>query len=147
MVLRKVFGPNKEELREGWRKFHNFRAPCFGILTKYSVDKARCTRWTGHVVHTQKEKFGRRILVEKPAEFISCLPTALPDVSFSNKVHVIMQDRRIKYCYTWSPHHCAVWFITTSIPRSRRHFKQFTFASLVIVQLDAQILFNVFIYL
>jgi hypothetical protein len=129
MVLRKVFGPNKEELREGWRKFHNEELRALKFPPKYSGNKARWMRWTEHVLRTKKEKFGRRILVRRAAEFISCLPTTRPNVSFSDKVHVIIRNHRTKYFSNWSPHHCAVWLMDTSVPQLRRPVEQFTFAS------------------
>jgi hypothetical protein len=51
-VLRRIFGPTRDEVTEGWRKLHNqelhglYSSP--GIVR---VIKARRMRWAGHVAH------------------------------------------------------------------------------------------------
>jgi hypothetical protein len=49
-VLRRIFGPKREDVARGWRKLHNeelynlFVSPdVFGVI------KSRRIRWTGHV--------------------------------------------------------------------------------------------------
>jgi hypothetical protein len=118
MMLRKVFGPNKEELREGWKKFHNDELRALKFSPNIQAIKQGVRDGQGMLyVHKRRNSVG---------EFISCLPTARPDVSFSDKVHVIMRDRRIKYFSSWSPHHCAVWLIATSVSKLHSPFEQFT---------------------
>jgi hypothetical protein len=48
-VLKKEFGPKREEGREDWKKLHNEET---NIIT---VSKSRKMRWTGHVERV-KEK-------------------------------------------------------------------------------------------
>jgi hypothetical protein len=51
-VLRRIFGPKRDEVTGGWRKLHNeklhdlYSSP--GIV---KVIKARRMRWAGHVAH------------------------------------------------------------------------------------------------
>jgi hypothetical protein len=47
MVLRKVFGPNREEVKEDWRKLHS------GELSRLII--SRRMRWAGHVARTGKK--------------------------------------------------------------------------------------------
>jgi hypothetical protein len=51
-VLRRIFGPKRDEVMEGWRKLHNeelhslYYSPNIIRMTK-----SRRMRWAGHVVH------------------------------------------------------------------------------------------------
>jgi hypothetical protein len=61
-VLRRIFGPKRDEETGGWRKLHNeelrvlYSSP--GIIT---IFKPRRMRWAGHVA-----RMGEKILVGKP---------------------------------------------------------------------------------
>jgi hypothetical protein len=49
-VLRRIFGPMRDEVTEGWRKLHN--EELHGLYSSPSivrVMKARRMRWAGHV--------------------------------------------------------------------------------------------------
>jgi hypothetical protein len=49
-VLRRIFGPKRDEVTGGWRKLHN--EELHGLYSSPSiirVIKARRTRWVGHV--------------------------------------------------------------------------------------------------
>src|SRR5215510_3318360 len=66
-VLRRVFGPKRDEVKGEWRKLHNeemkdlYSSPSIG-----QVVKSRRTRWAGHVVHMGEERGVHRVLVGKP---------------------------------------------------------------------------------
>jgi len=66
MVLRRIFGPRREEVKGEWRRLHNE-----GLNDLYSspnivrVIKSRRTRWTGHVAHMGEERGAYRVLVGK----------------------------------------------------------------------------------
>ena len=128
MVLRKVFGPNKEELREGWKKFHNdeLRALKSSLIIQ-AIKQGGLDGQGIWYVHKRRNSY--RILVGSPAEFISYLPTTRPDVHFSDKVHLLMRDRRTKYFSSYSQYHCSVWLIVRSVPQLHRPVERFTFAS------------------
>ena len=49
-VLRRVFGPKKDELTGEWRKLHNEElSVLYSLPTIVRVVKSRRMRWTGHV--------------------------------------------------------------------------------------------------
>jgi hypothetical protein len=48
-VLRRIFGPKRDEVTGGWRKLHN--EELHGIIR---VIKARRMRWAGHVARMGK---------------------------------------------------------------------------------------------
>ena len=66
-VLRKMFGPKRDEVTGEWRKVHNeeihdlYTSP---IIVR--VKKSRSMRWTGHVVRMGKIRGVYRFLVGKP---------------------------------------------------------------------------------
>jgi hypothetical protein len=66
-VLRKIFGPKRDEVSGGWRKLHNeelhglFSSP--GIVR---VIKARRMRWAGHVACMGEVRGAYSILVGRP---------------------------------------------------------------------------------
>ena len=65
-MLRRIFGPRREEVKGEWRRLHNE-----GLNDLYSspnivrVIKSRRTRWTGHVAHMGEERGAYRVLVGK----------------------------------------------------------------------------------
>jgi len=66
-VLRRIFGPKRDDITGEWRKLHNEE-----LNNSYSspnivrVIKSRRMRWTGHVARMGKRKSVCRILVQKP---------------------------------------------------------------------------------
>jgi hypothetical protein len=66
-VLRRIFGPKKEEVTEGWRKLHNEELHnLYSSPSIIRMMKSRRMRWTGHVARMGAKKNGYRILVGKP---------------------------------------------------------------------------------
>jgi len=53
VVLRRIFGPKRDEVTEAWRKLHN------------EVIKLRRKRWAGHVARTGEGRGVYKILVGK----------------------------------------------------------------------------------
>jgi hypothetical protein len=68
-VLRRVFGPKRNEVTGKWRKFHSG-----GLHNLYSSPniirqiKSRRMRWAGHMAHMGEERKVCRVLVGKPVE-------------------------------------------------------------------------------
>jgi hypothetical protein len=66
-VLRRIFGPKRDEVTGGWRKLHN--EELHGLYFSPSivrVIKARRMRWAGHVAHMGEVRGAHNILVGKP---------------------------------------------------------------------------------
>jgi hypothetical protein len=66
-VLRRIFGPKRDEVTGGWRKLHNKKL--HGLYSSPSiirVIKARRMRWAGHVARMGEVRSAYNILVGKP---------------------------------------------------------------------------------
>ena len=66
MVLRRIFGPKKDEVAGEWRKLHNEELYDLYSPNSIGVVKSKRTRWTGHVVRMGKGRGVYRVLVGKP---------------------------------------------------------------------------------
>jgi hypothetical protein len=66
-VLRRIFGPKRDEVTGEWRKMHNeelhnlYSSP--DIIRQI---KSRRMRWAGHVAHMGEERKAYKVLVGKP---------------------------------------------------------------------------------
>jgi hypothetical protein len=66
-VLRKVFGPKRDEVTGKWRKLHNKELnDLYSSPNIMRVVKSRRLRWTGHVERMGKDRDVYRVLVGKP---------------------------------------------------------------------------------
>ena len=67
MVLRRVFGPKRDEVTGEWRKLHNeeFR-DLYSLPNIVRVVKSKRMRLVGHVAHMGEGRGVHRILVGKP---------------------------------------------------------------------------------
>jgi hypothetical protein len=67
MVLRRVFGPKRDEVTGEWRKLHNEELnDLYSIPNIVRVVKSRRMRWAGHVVRMGEDSGVHRVLVGKP---------------------------------------------------------------------------------
>jgi hypothetical protein len=65
-VLRKVFGPKRDEVTEEWRKLHNEEPNDLYCLPNIvRVVKSRRMRWAGHVACMGEDRGVHRVLVGK----------------------------------------------------------------------------------
>jgi hypothetical protein len=66
-VLRRIFGPKRDEVTGGWRKLHNeeLHGSYFSSST-VRVMKARRMRWAGHVARMGEVRGAYNILVGRP---------------------------------------------------------------------------------
>jgi hypothetical protein len=65
-VLRKVFGPKRDEVTGEWRKLHNEELNDLYSLPKILwVVKSRRMRWAGHVARMGEDRVVHRLLVGK----------------------------------------------------------------------------------
>jgi hypothetical protein len=66
-VLRRVFGPKRDEVTGEWRKLHNEELnDMYSLPNIVRVVKSRRMRWTGHMARTGEERGVHRALVGKP---------------------------------------------------------------------------------
>jgi hypothetical protein len=64
-VLRRIFGPKRDEVTGYWRKLHNEELHNFYSLPNRMM-KSRRMRWAGHVVRMGEKRDAYRILMGKP---------------------------------------------------------------------------------
>jgi hypothetical protein len=65
-VLRRIFGPKRDEVMGGWKKLHNEELrDLYSLPNIIRIFKSRM-RWVGHVVQMGEKKNTYRLLVEKP---------------------------------------------------------------------------------
>ena len=66
-VLRRVFGPKRDEVTREWRKLHNEElSDLYSLPNIVRVVKSRRMRWAGHVAHMGERRVVHRVLVGKP---------------------------------------------------------------------------------
>jgi len=66
-VWRRIFGPERDEAKSGWRKVHNEELHdlyCSPNIIR--VIKSRRMRWAGHVAHVGERRGVYRVSVGKP---------------------------------------------------------------------------------
>jgi hypothetical protein len=66
-VPRRIFGPKREEVAEGWRSLHNAQLQNLYISPNIiRVIKSRRIRWVEHVICIGEMRNAYKILVRKP---------------------------------------------------------------------------------
>ena len=66
-VLRRVFGPKRDEVTGEWRKLHNEElSDMYALLNIVRVVKSRRIRWAGHVERMGQGRGVHRVLVGRP---------------------------------------------------------------------------------
>jgi transcription termination factor 2 len=60
-VLRRIFGPKRDEVTGSWRKLHKEELPSI-----IRMIKSRRMRWAGHIARMGQKRNAYRILVGKP---------------------------------------------------------------------------------
>ena len=69
MVLRRIFGPRRDEVTREWRRLHNEELnDLYSSPNSVQVIKSRRMRWAGHVARMGEERGVYRVLVGKPEE-------------------------------------------------------------------------------
>ena len=67
MVLRRIFGPRRDEVTGEWRRLNNEELnDLYSSPNIVPVIKSRRMRWAGHVARMGEERGAYRILVGKP---------------------------------------------------------------------------------
>jgi hypothetical protein len=66
-VLRRIFGPKRDEVTGEWRKLHNKELhDLYSSPSIIRIIKSRRMRWVGHVVRMGEKRNAYRLLVGKP---------------------------------------------------------------------------------
>jgi hypothetical protein len=65
-VLKRVFGPKRDEVTGEWRKLHNELSVLYSLPDIVRVVKSRRMRWAGHVAGMGEERGVHRLVVGKP---------------------------------------------------------------------------------
>jgi hypothetical protein len=66
-VLRRVFGPKRDEVTGEWRKLHNEELnDLYSLPNIVRVVKSRRVRWAGHVARMGEDRGVYKVLVGKP---------------------------------------------------------------------------------
>jgi hypothetical protein len=66
-VLRRIFGPKRDEVRGEWRRLHNKELyALYSSPNIIRVIKSRRLRWAGHVARMEARRGAYRTLVGKP---------------------------------------------------------------------------------
>jgi hypothetical protein len=66
-VLRRIFGPNRDEATVEWRRLHNEELnDLYSSPNNIRVIKWRRMRWAGYVARMGEKRFAFRILVGRP---------------------------------------------------------------------------------
>ena len=67
MVLRRIFGPRRDEVTGEWRRLHNEELnDLYSLPNIVRVIKSRKMRWAGHVAHMGENRRVYRVLLGKP---------------------------------------------------------------------------------
>jgi hypothetical protein len=66
-VLRRIFGPNRDEVTGEWRKLHNEELrDLYSSPSIIRIIKSKGMEWAGHVARVEQESNAYRLLVGKP---------------------------------------------------------------------------------
>jgi hypothetical protein len=66
-VLRRIFGPKRNEVTEGWRKLHiEELRDLYSLLNLIRMIMSRSLRWAGHVPRMRQKSNACRLLVGQP---------------------------------------------------------------------------------
>ena len=69
VVLRRIFGPRRDEVTGEWRRSHNKELnDLYSSPSILRVIKSRRMRWVGYVARMGEERVVYRVLVGKPEE-------------------------------------------------------------------------------
>jgi hypothetical protein len=89
-VLRRIFGPRRDEVTWYWRGLHNEELnDLYSSPNVVRVIKSRRMRWTGHVARMGEERGVYRVLVGKPE---GKRPLVRPRHRWVNNIRMDLQE-------------------------------------------------------
>jgi hypothetical protein len=66
-VLRRIFGPRRDEVTGGWRKLHNEKLHNLDFSSSVTrMSESRRMKWAGHVARMEEKRNACKRLVGKP---------------------------------------------------------------------------------
>jgi hypothetical protein len=89
-VLRRVFGPKRDEVTGEWRKLRNEElSDLYSLPNFVRVAKSRRMRWAGHVACMGEGRGVYRVLVGKP---VGKIPLGRPRRRWEDNIKMNLQD-------------------------------------------------------
>ena len=89
-VLRRVFGPKRDEVTGEWRKLHNEElSDLYALPNIVRVVKSRRMRWAGHVACMGEGRCVHRVLVGKPE---GKRPSGRPRCRWEDNIRMDLQE-------------------------------------------------------
>jgi len=90
MVMRRIFGPRRDEVTGEWSRLHNEELnDLYSLPNIVRVIKSRRMRWAGHVARMGEERGTYRVLVGKPEEK---KPLGRPRRRWVNNIRMDLQE-------------------------------------------------------
>jgi hypothetical protein len=89
-VLRRIFGPKRDEVTGDWRRLHNEELN--GLYSSTNIIrmiKSRRMKWAGHVARIREGRIAYRILVGRPEER---RPLGRPRRRWEDNIKVDLQE-------------------------------------------------------
>jgi len=95
MVLRRIFGPRRDEVTGEWRRLHNEELnDLYCSPNNVRVIKSRRMRWAGHVARMGEERGVYGVLVGKPE---GKRPLGRPRRRFVDNINMDLQEVECGY--------------------------------------------------
>jgi hypothetical protein len=89
-VLRRVFGPKRDEVTGEWRKLHNEKLnDLYSLPNIVRVVKSKRMRWAGHVARMGEERGVHRVLVGKPE---GKRPLGRPRCRWEDNIKMVVEE-------------------------------------------------------
>jgi hypothetical protein len=90
MVLRRIFGPRRDEVTGEWRRLHNLELnDLYSSPNIVRVIKLRRMRWAGHVARMGEERGLYRVFVGKP---VGKSPLGRPGCRWMGYIRMDLQE-------------------------------------------------------
>jgi len=94
-VLRRIFGPRRDEVTGEWRRWHNEELnDLYSSPNIVRMIKSRRMRWAGHVAHMGEDRGVYRVLVGKPE---GRRPLGRPRRRWGDNIRTDLQEVRCGY--------------------------------------------------
>ena len=89
-MLRRIFGPKRNEVTGEWRKLHNEKLnDLYSSPDILRAIKSRRMKWSGHVVYMGERRAAYRVLVGKPE---GKKPVGRPRHRWENNIKMDLQE-------------------------------------------------------